>query len=96
MPRNDQPALTINYNTDQFTDPIFGYTVHDDGTSTYTQPDTGIIYRKLRAYNGISASGYCSYKITLISTGLVSVQLTDDTSQFNLTADDGVTLLLSD
>ena len=67
---NAQPFVTYNYNTDQFTDPVTGQTVHDDGSLTYTQPNTGVVYNKTRTYNGISLfSGYVSYSITLTVRG---------------------------
>jgi len=84
MPRNDQPFLTFNYNTDQFTDPVYGFTVHDDGSPTYTQPQTGVLYNKLRIYNGQSCSGYTSYDITLVSN-----ILTNDAGTIVLTNDSG-------
>jgi len=65
MPRNDQPFVTYLYNTDQFTDPVFGFTVHDDGLPTYTSARTGITYTKQRTYNG-QAGGYISFNITLV------------------------------
>jgi hypothetical protein len=63
--RNDQPFKTYLYNTDQFTDPKFGFTIHDDGSPTYTEPTTGIIYTKERFYNA-QAGGYASYNIVLV------------------------------
>jgi hypothetical protein len=68
--RNDQPFYTVSYNTDQFTDPIYGYTIHDDGSPTYTEPKTGIVYTKFRTYNGQGPTGYISYDITLVPGGL--------------------------
>ena len=72
--RNDQPFFTELYNTDQFTDPVWGYTVHDDGSPTYTQPDTGIVYTKIRTYNGLAQGTTgtgLSYIITLVPGGPV-------------------------
>jgi len=66
--RNDQPYFTSLYNTDQFLDPIWGYTVHDNGSQIYIQPDTSKVYLKQRTYSGQSG-GYISYKIDLICAG---------------------------
>ena len=81
--RNDQPYFTILYNTDQFIDPIYGFTVHDNGLLHYMQPQTGQIYTKKRTYNGQSG-GYISYRITLIPPILTTdagIQLTSDTGK---------------
>ncbi len=83
MPRNDQPFVNINYNTDQFIDPYTGATVHDDGFDFYTQPFTRIIYAKQRTFNGLGL-GYISYQITLTNTTLIGPFLT---------AEDGTPLL---
>ena len=71
--RNDQPFLTINYNTDEFIDPIYGDTYHDDGSSLFTSPKSGLSYTKQRNYNGISATGYVSYKIALTQVPVYTV-----------------------
>ena len=68
MPRNDQPFRTFGYNTDQFTDPVTGMTVHDDGTDSYTQPQTGVVYVKKRSINGWCVFN-ASNRIELIAGG---------------------------
>jgi hypothetical protein len=65
MSRDDQPFKTFAYNTDQFIDPHTGETIHDDGSNTYTQPDTGIVYTKNRLGEG-SCPFNQSYRIELV------------------------------
>lgn len=72
MPRNDQPFLTFAYNTDQFTDPYNGMTVHDDGTTVYVQPQTNTPYIKQRFTNGL-----CAFNISNVITLRKTVFLTN-------------------
>lgn len=71
----DQPTALINYNTDQFTDPVTGATVHDDGSDFYLCQANGIVYFKQRSKSGQYYSrvgNYLSYQITLIPRGVPS------------------------
>jgi hypothetical protein len=81
MTNNSQPFAPINYNTDQFTDPISGVTVHDDGSPTYTSPYNLITYAKVRTINGFYPSSQGglvnSFEITLVRPSYV----TEDTTQ---------------
>jgi hypothetical protein len=67
-----QPAASVNYNTDQFTDPVTGATVHDDGSDFYLCQANGLLYFKQRTMSGQynSRTGdFCSYQITLMVQG---------------------------
>jgi hypothetical protein len=90
---NDQPTVMYNYNTDQFTDPVYGYTVHDDGSQIYVQPQTGLAYTKIRTYNGQSPSGYISYDITLVQGVAAGYLITEDASQLLITEDGSQALI---
>lgn len=84
-----------NYNTDQFTDPVTGNTVHDDGSLNYIQPETGLLYTKVRTYNGQSGSGYISYNISLVPGGNVGY-LISETASRQLITEDGSQYLLTE
>jgi hypothetical protein len=80
--QRDQPTALINYNTDQFTDPVTGATVHDDGSDYYFCRANNTNYFKQRRMSGQYSSrtgDFCSYQITLVvasattGTGIVVV-----------------------
>lgn len=83
----DQSGQSKDYDTDQFEDPVTGYTVHDDGSNFYISPNNGVLYQKIRTINGYYPDGAGgarpSYSITLGPPGLpVTAYVSEDLQNF--------------